>query len=97
MTGKWIVQQVDIFYPSDNLKDKVYAIELLSLTYNNYNLQLSFSDNKGFSLLIFNNKKPEILEVGTVNAITYIYLYIIINIKKLKFNLFQRILYIIYE
>lgn len=62
MTEKWFVQQVDICYPSDNLKDKVYAIELLSLTYNNYNLQLSFSDNKGFSLLIFNNKKPEILE-----------------------------------
>ena len=29
---------------------------------NNYNLQLSFNDEKGFSLLIFNDNKPEILE-----------------------------------
>ena len=60
MTEKWNVKQVDIYYPS-NSNDKVYAIEILSLVYEKYNLQLTFND-KGFYFLIINNNKPEILE-----------------------------------
>ncbi len=75
MSNNWIVHQVDIFYPSNNSynnsyssynnnnnSEKIYAVELVSLKYNNYKLEFSFDSEKGFSLSILNNNKPELLE-----------------------------------
>lgn len=68
MSDKWNVHQIDIYYPSTNgynnknNSEKVYAVELVSLKYNNYKLQFSFNNEKGFSLSILNNNKPELLE-----------------------------------
>lgn len=55
MSKKWNVKKIDVCYPSDNITDKIFSIEKISLKYNEYNLQLNFTDDIGFVLYVDNN------------------------------------------